>query len=310
MKGTIDLNALKTKLRGFLGGTFMLWLLSPLRGHLPARLWRSWPVCGSFDIDLPGSGSIRIAGADNDWFDRVLYWLGFGGDEPETYPIFMGLARGSGLVLDIGANEGIYTLLACAADPEVNAMAFEPVPQVFAKLQANVEANGWTDRCALVRQAASDRKGTATFHMAPSGGSIHAGFYPDRVITSSSDKGSLIEVEVVTVDEACAAEKGRVGLVKIDVEGYEDQVLLGMTRILSQDGPDLVVECMPEGPIVEIEEIVKKHGYNIYHIREGGPVPMGRISPDPERNERNFLFSRDPDVLKRLGHTPQVRSVG
>jgi FkbM family methyltransferase len=299
----VSVGGLKMRVRGVLGGTGALKLLARLRGHVPRWFWSRWPVCGAFEIALPGGGSLKIAGSANDWLERVQFWLGLAGDEPETYPVFMGLARQAGLVLDIGANNGIYTLLACAAGPQTRVMAFEPVPRVHAKLAANVDANGWSGRCELRLQAAADRRGTATFHAASPTRSIHSGLYPDRLTTTIAVEGNLIEVEVTTVDEACT-EGLRVGLAKIDVEGYEDQVLKGMARVLEEHRPDLIIECTPEGPNREIEEILAPLGYHVFHIRESGLEPMDKITPDPRRDRRNFLFSTDPGITERLASPP------
>jgi len=265
------------------------------RGRLPDWLWRNWPVYGDYELELPDGRSLRIRGAVNDWLEKMHFFMGLQGSEPETFPVFMKLAARSGLVLDIGANIGIFTLLACLSGPQVRVISFEPSPEVFSRLRGNVEANGWSDRCELRNEAASDRQGSAAFDAGRVRNSSRAGISTMRVIPGSPEGENLIEVRVNTVDAACAG-KGKVGLAKIDVEGHEDAVLRGMAGVLEEHRPDLIVECLEDGPYREVMGILLPLGYRIYHLRRGGLQEVDEVRPDPRRQERNFLFTLDPDL--------------
>jgi len=265
------------------------------RGRLPEWLWRSWPVYGDYDLELSDGRSLRIRGAVNDWLEKVHFFKGPYGSEVETLPVFMKLAARSGLILDIGANIGIFTLLACLSGPQVRVISFEPSPEVFSRLRGNVEANGWSDRCELRNEAASDRRGSAVFDLYGKRSSFGGGIYPLRVGRRPSEKENLIEVKTDTVDAACAG-KGRVGLAKIDVEGHEDAVLRGMAGVLEESRPDLIVECLEEGPYREVMGILLPLGYRIYHLRRSGLQEVDEVRPDPRRQERNFLFTCDRDL--------------
>jgi hypothetical protein len=95
-----------------------------------------------------------------------------------------------------------------------------------------------------------------------------------------------------------------VDLVKIDVEGFEDQVIEGMAKTLAADRPVMVVECNPDGPYEEVERLMRSHDYHFVHLRAPAPVSMPRIEPDPTERERNYLFvpaEREAEVLARIG---------
>jgi len=98
----------------------------------------------------------------------------------------------------------------------------------------------------------------------------------------------VIEVETTTIDNAVGVDD-RVDLVKIDVEGFEDKVLLGMNGVLRTSKPDLVIECNVDGPYKAVQAILASHSYLFYHLRKGGPEVVEKIRPDPREEDRNFL---------------------
>jgi len=103
-------------------------------------------------------------------------------------------------------------------------------------------------------------------------------------------RGVLVELPVRRLDDALPSHRD-VDLVKIDVEGFEDSVLRGMTGILSQSAPDLIVECLIDGPLAEIEATVRRFSYRLYQVTRSGPVPRERLVASDDPHERNYLFS-------------------
>ncbi|MFC1601740.1 FkbM family methyltransferase, partial [Candidatus Sumerlaeota bacterium] len=187
---------------------------------------------------------------------------------------------------DIGANTGVFSLLACAVNPTVKVTAFEPAPGTFEFLDRNVELNGWGDRCQLEKKAVSDSIGSAPFHV------------PNTISASGNSSldpagyhgipGDVITVPVTTVD-AVAEKLGRPDLVKIDVEGFEDKVLQGMAGALGSAQVALIVECNPDGPCAEVERILTEFNYSFFHLRASGAAPMAHIVPDESGKNPNYL---------------------
>lgn len=115
--------------------------------------------------------------------------------------------------LDIGANQGIFTLCA-AMNPEcVRVISFEPNPQTYDFLIRNVEANGAAEKVEAINAAIADSD-TVELHI-PQG---HSGG------TSMFGKGRAISVPAIRPDRLDAMIDGRV-VAKIDVEGAETIVL-------------------------------------------------------------------------------------
>lgn len=254
-----------------------------LRGVVPHAVWCRLPAQGTFRVPTPGAGFVYDA-PPGDGLARSLHWRGIRAYEGETLTVFEALARRGGTVVDVGANTGVYLLTACAASPDVNVVAFEPVPRLMASLRRNVALNGWDDRCRLLDLALSDTTGTADFVLptidVPTSAHLAAAAY-------RSHEGAVVTVQSARLDDVLVDEDVR--LVKIDVEGAEDRVLAGMQRLLARCRPNIIVECLPEGPYREVQRILAEHGYRFLHLQRSGPVPTASIVPDPARQFRNIL---------------------
>ena len=254
-------------------------------GVLPGWIWRHLPARRTFRMALSGEASFRYAAAPDDAIGRALYWDGLDACEPETAHVFMQLAKKAVHVLDIGANTGIYTLLACAVNPSVRVVAFEPVPSTYARLCDNIRLNGWEMRCETRNEAVSSHVGSTLLHVphseTPTSASLHPGGFRGM-------PGKLIEVPLTTVAAACH-DGGQVDLVKIDVEGFEDQVLEGMLPLLARAKPAIIIECTPDGPYEAIQNILGRFGYQYFHLHKRGPVLTQEIIPCVAERYRNYL---------------------
>lgn len=266
---------------------------------VPSLVWKRLPVTGTFMVPVTAGSGFLYSSVHGDQIGRALHWRGLEWWESETISVWMSLVSRATRVLDIGANTGVYSLLACAVDPSVLVTSFEPVPHIFERLRTNVELNGWQERCELRQQALASFVGRSSFHV------------PDVELPSSASldpdgfrgmKGRLIEVDVTTADAACGGEV--VDLVKIDVEGFEHEVLRGMVGILTAFQPAIVLECNPDGPYRASSQLLGDHGYRFVHLRPGALEAAPDIRPDPRQRYRNFLCLPVPKLqeVELLAH--------
>jgi FkbM family methyltransferase len=263
-----------------------------MAGFLPPAIWKRLPVEVVFPVKLPDGRSFFYSATPNDVIARALYWRGLKDWESETIPVFYKMAQSAQIVLDIGANTGFYTLLACTANPNARVIAFEPVPRVYEKLMEHIRINHFDDRCEAHRMAVSNFVGTAQMHVPfgdlPTSASLNTDGFRGL-------SGTLVEVPVTTVD-AVMGDKP-VDLAKIDVEGFEPQVLEGMQMTLRRFRPALFIECLPDGPYREVEEILKNLGYQIYLLSHNGPIQVEQVIPRRIYHE-NFLFIHPEGRIK------------
>lgn len=158
--------------------------------------------------------------------------------EPGTVAIFRTVQdlHKPGVFWDIGANVGFYSWLLMSADPELHAVLFEPDPDNIELVNATI-ARGRLENVQLVAKAASTEQGTARFVMDPESGTtshLESG--------GTGVKGAVVTVETTTLDDELA-RLAPPDLIKIDVEGAEDMVLAGATRLLEEVKPVIIIEC-------------------------------------------------------------------
>lgn len=146
--------------------------------------------------------------------------------------------------IDVGANLGFYTcLLAERVGPAGRVIAVEPTPSVYNDMTANVSLNGYTRRVAPLPIALSESHGTAQLNIYAPGDEVYNSLSVAQAANAETAK-SVIEVETQTLD-AVLAEVGvdKPCFVKIDVEGFQHQVLLsGVERLRSMPRLTLMVE--------------------------------------------------------------------
>ena len=256
------------------------------RGLVPEPVCRHLPPGEpTFRIGLGNGRSFRYTAEPNDPFVRQLYWRGTRCDEAASLLAFASEAGvGDGLVVDVGAHTGLYTLAALAAADDVEVTAFEPVPSNVALLAENLALNGWSKRCTIRQAAVSDTSGTAEFHVP----------LDDHPMSASLETtgfrglaGELVEVEVISLDDALAGQRLRI--VKIDVEGFEDKVLEGASEILRLEQPRIMIECNPDGPVENVELLLRQHGYRFLLLDGTTAPPLDHIRVDATERFRNTL---------------------
>jgi FkbM family methyltransferase len=138
-----------------------------------------------------------------------------------------------GAFLDVGAHIGYYAVMAASFVPEV--YAFEPDPRTIPLLRAATR-----DRASVVEAAVGRMSGTRWFQL-----------NAEPAISHFSDSG--IEVPVVTIDEFVLSRvANRVSGIKIDVEGWDFEVLEGAQRVIRRDQP-LVLTEFSESPTNDLE---------------------------------------------------------
>jgi FkbM family methyltransferase len=216
-------------------------------------------------------------------FDDVahrVFWTGLRDWEKETSPVILENIRRSRCFIDVGANCGIYTVLGCTINPNVFAVAVEPVPRVCAALANNVTQNNFDSRVTILNIALSDSNGAASFHEAEDStmGSLAVDGYLGQ-------KGRVIQVDSRTLDSIVEELNIEPDFLKIDVEGFAHLVLRGASLVLSKFRPRIVLEANPGDPGTELTQILAKHGYGFQNITDNGLETRSEIIPvDAYRN--------------------------
>jgi FkbM family methyltransferase len=205
------------------------------------------------------------------------YMLGTRCRSVASYRICKAVGRiepGFGTVIDVGANQGQFALAAAWCFPKARVFSFEPVPATVEVLRENIRRNPRVTVCPVALGAANGELGffESAYSHASSALPVHEN---QRQIWPETAKVHEIKVPVCRLDswDFQGSLAGPV-LLKLDVQGYEREVLKGAENLLSKVDY-LVFEAsfvrLYEGePLFEeMHEFVKGLGFGIV-----GPVGM------------------------------------
>lgn len=194
--------------------------------------------------------------------------LVYGGYEEDELDLIKKLIKPGDVILDIGANIGLFTVN-CAMATGVNGrvFSFEPEPVNFSFLKKNIALNKLSNVTPF-QMAVSSRQGECTFYVNPLNKGDHR-MYGDKAHTST------ITVPMTSIDAALKEHNVKVDMIKMDIQGAEMQALVGMKETLSAvDGPCLLVEFWPYGLKIsesdpaELLALLESKGFLFYMIDE------------------------------------------
>jgi FkbM family methyltransferase len=130
---------------------------------------------------------------------------------------------------DVGANVGVFTVAMSSSSREATVYAFEPTPDTFNRLEKNVELNRLKN-VELRQIALGSEQNRALFQTTPTSPATN------RLASPGVERQHSIEVEVQTVDGVLRRSGAqRLGLLKIDVEGFESDVLMGAAESIREN---------------------------------------------------------------------------
>lgn len=181
---------------------------------------------------MNGVEDIRIRPAHRNYKDS---------HETEVFQYMRSVVRPGNVVLEAGANFGVFTvLLARWVAPGGRVFAFEPAPIPRAALVDHLALNGAHSLVTVVPEALGRERGKADFYVEEMSGQNTLSKSHSRI-----PEAKPISVSVNTIDAFCEANGLAPALIKIDVEGFEHCVLRGGMRTLAKAHPRIVVEFHP-----------------------------------------------------------------
>jgi len=221
-----------------------------------------------------------------------------GSFEPEEVAFISKQLVNMDVFVDVGANIGYYTCIARAAGKHV--IAIEPLDHNLKCLYRNLEANAWAD-VEVFPLGVSSEPGLVNLYGGGTGASLIGGWAGGSATFRRTIPVSTLDI---VLGERFA---GRKLLVKVDVEGGEQQVLAGAIRTLSTSPAPLwlleicLTEHHPGGLnalFAETFATFRAHGYTAWTVgfeREVLATDVARWVKQRGRDfgSHNFVFSRD-----------------
>jgi len=198
--------------------------------------------------------------------------------EPSEVHFFQKYCRGEMVVVDIGANVGLYTALAMhTLTPSSRIIALEPDPESFTFLNQTIQANQTpgnqghtTPRVEAFMLAASSEKGILSLFLNPENRG------DSRSYAVNENEWECISVNSLTIDSLLESMLIlKVNFVKIDVQGYEQKVIIGFQETLRRsDQVILMTEFWPKGlgdaggSAYEYLDILTGLGFKLFELKE------------------------------------------
>ena len=191
--------------------------------------------------------------------------------------------REDDLFFDIGANMGMYTLLA-AGVCKAKTYSFEPVPSTYFFLKSNVMINNLEGRAQCFELGVGDKGGSVRFSS-----DLDA---MNKVIDESYN-GNTINSEIVQLDSLFGQALNNHVMLKIDTEGYEVNVLHGALEVLANPWTKVVLVEMNDRAGIHRE--LSKYGFEPYNYN-----PLKRILQKADHSlEANIIYIKDKAFVDR-----------
>lgn len=219
------------------------------------------------------------------------------------------------LAIDVGANIGYMTsIMAKRVGQTGKVWCFEPHPEVYQELTENLkrwqEDMGWhqikAHPIALSNQSGEGGLNIPTTFEENRG--LASLVSSDEVVNIPSFNGiaQTFTVPLATLDEVLPT-KDKIGVLKVDVEGYELEVLQGASGLITQQQiRDIIFEDHRNYPN-PVSNFLEAHGYRVFRIGKGfwkprlDPPTQRDVSPDWE--PPSYLATKDPQrAIQRLNN--------
>lgn len=229
---------------------------------------------------------------EDSFMEKVILEKGLYGDwEKESLKIWALLSKQANTIIDIGANTGIFSMIAQNNNPAATIIAVEPVDINFSVLAKNISKNKYS--IVAEKIALSDKEGSAKMFMLKDRLNYMTSVNDDRYANAPHVKGDheVVEIEVAIKPFDYLINKhkpGTIDLVKIDVEGHETTVLNTMLPYLKKFKPTILIEVIGNGNAVNLNTIFKDLGYKFISIDEENTSRV--VDELWDNNHHNFLI--------------------
>ncbi|HTN20024.1 MAG TPA: FkbM family methyltransferase [Pelobium sp.] len=220
---------------------------------------------------------------------RNLYLTGKFEDDEIKYSTDLLSEYESGTVLDIGANVGLHVITWAQKIPSHNYYAFEPTKFVHRVLIENIKLNNQRGNIITVEKAVSNQVGISSFYETSDDA------YNSLKDTKRKSVNKVYDVQVTTIDNFINENNiNDLRFVKIDTEGFEDEVIDGAKDTIRKFMPTFFIEIYKgTDSNINAEKTIRKmieFGYHAYVFKDNIPTHYY------QHNDKyyNYFFSKTP----------------
>ena len=240
--------------------------LFPFR--LPHRIYQHMGFKGTFVFKIENN-KLRFINVREETANHIFYSGVFGNFEGETLRLWYEISKEvNGLVLDIGAHAGIFSLVAASANKQSSIVAFEPHPANFDRLCKNIQINEFSN-ITVENLAISNKTGKVVFYNYCVGEKDNSGFtlINHRHVCPESSSISCATISFREYLESNHKEQA-LSLVKLDIERAELIVLKDGIERLQKDQTIVFCEILDRESIFPIHSLFNKIDYVFININD------------------------------------------
>ncbi len=205
----------------------------------------------------------------------------FGSYEREACELWVECAKRAAVIFDVGANIGVYSLLAATANSKARVHAFEPTPEVLTTFQQNVELNKLPN-IIINAIAVGKQNGTASLHKCRGVDGSNEGM---NFITENDGLQPEAEetVRLVSLNAYCETNGiEQIDLMKIDIEGGEYNAFVGAESLIRKQAIKCIFFGLSEWAANrnghstrDIKRLLLDAGYRLSEVRGRRLSPLG-----------------------------------
>lgn len=257
---------------------FPVFQLFKVMRWVSVQVYKRWKISDrevvirNFDRDIEMNLDPRFS------MGAILFWTGF--HEVKELLFLHSFLKRSHVVLDVGANQGEFSLFTAKRVSAGGVYAFEPLPNMFQRLSTNIKVNGYqhvkalelaigkTDGRLTIVDPSTDNEGVASAYW-------------------NGQTGRRFDVNMRSLD-SCWLEFQwpRVDLIKLDIEGGEWFALQGARQILETFRPTVLIEFNARSyaaasyTTADVDHFLLDLGYQRYAISKTGKLIVAKTIPD------------------------------
>jgi len=237
------------------------------------RTWFYQPNSGVEKYTVRFAGNIQMVVDRNTYMGGSIYWSGVHHLQELLY--LDKRLSGDMVFVDVGANQGEFSLFAARHLPHGKVLAFEPVSTNRKALEENIKLNRF-QHLTLYPFGLSDQQGSFDIYTSLDKNVFHGQHEGLSTLYPSDHRNTLEETIALNVfDDYFGGHEQPIDFVKIDVEGAEWAVLKGMQNHLRKYRPELMIEINEETfssagySTKDIVGFLQSLGYEPYAIWRG-----------------------------------------
>ena len=179
---------------------------------------------------------------------------------------------------------GYFAFLATASNPQVQAYAFEVIPELAAHCRKIACLNPQLN-VQIINAAVGEKSGNLTMYVDnpwTSDSSAAPVHWPNRrpVVLPAVALDNFVQIQGLT----------QLDLLKIDTETTESAVMRGMAKTVGRCRPYFIAEVLPKSNPGLLADFIKTHGYVCAWINTAGLLPAPKPVPDITLADLNWLF--------------------